>query len=345
VNKKNTPRVVLFIILLLQIVFAASGDYWTYRMWYDTGIEIEHYEPIWEKLRALIPWGFDIFKLVIWGGCLLLFTIMCRWHKSELLIAFPLFALFYMSNFSYARATIGYILIMFAFYLIVRLKESHYHRWYLLMIIVFYCVSLGLQMHRSIPLILAILTVSFFLKPQKHIIIGLLLFFPVISLVFNTVLFPYIMTVIADDTDTSRLVDYYLQGDVRGLKFFITVVILHLPFLVLFFVSFKNIIKREGSALVRKIAFAAFLTVYSSFLFYTIQTGNGLALFYRTLNMAYPFMLMSVAYSTKYINSHYKLTFIIVAYQSLFTLQTMLRVIFSPDSLYKQVYERYILGV
>ena len=343
VNNKRTPRIILFIVLLLLIVFAASGDYWTYRKWYDTGFETEHYEPIWDTIRLLIPWSFDFFRWVLWGGALVLFTIMCRLHKSELLIAFPLFALFYMNNFSYARATIGYMLILYAYFLIIRIKRNHYHSWLILLPVIACCLSIGFQMHRSMPLLLAILAASFFLKPHKNIIIGLLIFFPVISLALNTIVFPYVMNFVADDDDRLKYAEYYL-ADERGFNFFIRLILfIHLPFLLLYFVSFMNIIKKEKDAIVRKIAFVAFLIVYSAFLFYTIKEGNGLTLFYRTLNMAYPFMIMSVAYSTKYLNNHYKLTLIIVLYQALFSLQAMLRIIISPDSLYKQVYERYIM--
>ena len=102
----------------------------------------------------------------------------------------------------------------------------------------------------------------------------------------------------------------------------------------------------EQSTLVKKIAFSAFLIVYFALLFYTIKAGNGLAFFYRTLNMAYPFMLMSVAYSIKHLGNQYnKFTFVVVALYVLFTLQAMFRILINPDYLSKQVYEKYILGI
>lgn len=341
VNNKMRPRVVLFIALVLMAVFSATGDYWTYRRWYDTGIENLHFEPIWVKIRTMIPWGFDMFRLILWGGCLSLFTIMCKWHKSDLLITFTLFALFYIFGFSYARATIAYMLIFFAYYLIVMLKVNHYRRWLMVLIVVAFCVSIGLQMHRSMLILLAILAVSLFLKPQKNIIIALIILFPIISLLFNTVLYPYVMTYITSDVDTSRLVDTYLM-DTRGIIVFIRTIISNLPFLLLYFVSFVNIIKKEESFKVKKIAFSAFLIVYFAFIFYTIRAGNGLVFFYRTLNMAYPFMIMSVAYSMKYINNMYKLTFAVVIYQVLFQLLAIYQLLANPNYLYNQVYERYL---
>lgn len=343
VNNSTTPRIVLFIVLLLLIVFNASGDYWTYRMWYDSGTEIVHFEPIWETIRSIIPWGFDIFKLVLWGGCLILFTIMCKWHKSDLLIAFSLFALFYMGNYSYARATIAYMLILFAYYLIVRAKESHYRHWPLLLLIVILCVSIGTQMHRSMLILLAIAIFSFFLKPRKNSVILLLLFFPVISIVFNTIFFPYINSFISNDVDTARLMENYLK-DTRGIAAFFGQLLNHLPILILFFISIFNILKKDCLSLtVKRIAFCAFNIVYFSFLFYTIKAGNGLALFYRTLNMAYPFMIMTIAYNLKHINNMYILTLILVVYKVLMTFLVMYQVLINPDYLYNQVYQRYIL--
>lgn len=343
VNNSGTPRVVLFIALLLMIVFSASGDYWTYRMWYDTGTTIVHFEPIWETIRTIIPWGFDVFKLVLWGGCLLLFTIMCKWHNSDLLIAFSLFALFYMGNYSYARATIAYMLILFAYYLIVRAKEKQYRRWSLLLIIVILCVSIGSQMHRSMSILLAIAFFSFFLKPKKNSVIFLLLFFPVISFVFNSILFPYIKSYTANDLDTARLMESYLK-DKRGIEVFFRQLLDHLPIFILFFISLFNILKKDSLSLtVKRIAFFAFNIVYFSFLFYTIKAGNGLTLFYRTLNMAYPFMIMTISYSMKHINNMYILTFILVVYKVLYTFLVMFQMLSNPNYLYNQVYERYLL--
>lgn len=341
-NSSNTPRVVLFIVLLLLIVFCATGDYWSYRGWYDYGYENVHFEPIWENLRSLIPWGFDYFKLVLWGSCLCLFTIMCNWNKSDLLISFSLFGLFYMTNYSYARATIAYMLLLFAYYLLIRLREKRNRHRILILIIIAICIWFGLQLHRSMPMLLAIMIAVFFLKPQKNTFITLLVLFPIISIFFNTVLYPYILAYTAAETDISRLVDVYLFEDSRGFNAFIRQLIDHLPILLLFFVSFVNILKnKESSRTVRSISFLAFMIVYFAFLFYTIREGNGLTLFYRTMNMAYPFMIMSIAYSLKHINTMFVLTLAVVVYRVLLTFLIMFQMLSNTDYLYNQVLERY----
>ena len=193
INTSTTPRIVLFIVLLLLTVFCATGDYWSYRAWYDYGLENLHFEPMWETVRSIIPWGFDIFKLVLWGGGLLLFTIMCKWHKSDLLISYSLFALFYMINYSYARASIAYMLILFAYYLIIKSKEVYFLYLPLLLLLVSFCVWIGIQMHRSMILLSIILVGSLLIPARKKTIILLLLLFPIVSVIFNTILYPYII--------------------------------------------------------------------------------------------------------------------------------------------------------
>ena len=342
VNNSDTPRVVLFIVLLLLIVFCATGDYWSYRGWYDFDYENAHFEPMWEYLRSLIPWGFDLFKLIIWGGCLWLYTLMCKWNKSDLLISFSLFALFYIINYSYARATVAYMILLFAYYLLIRLKEKHSRHRILMLLTIAVCIWFGIQLHRSMPMLLAIMVAAFFLRPQKNVFIALLLFFPVISIVFNTFFYPYIVAYTAEEADVSRLIEVYLFEDTRGLMAFIRQLIEHLPMLLLFFVSFVNILKsKESSNTVKSISFLAFLIVYFAFLFYTIREGNGLPLFYRTINMAYPFMILSIAYSMKYINNMYRLTLVVVVYKVLLTFLIMFQVLSNPDYLYNQVFERY----
>ena len=337
----TTPRI-LFCVLLLLIVFGATGDYWSYRGWYDYGYENLHFEPIWENLRDLIPWGFDVFKLILWGGCLCLFTIMCRWSRSDLLVSFSLFALFYMSNYSYARATVAYMLLLFAYYLFVRVKEKNTCHRILMLSLIAICIWIGVQLHRSMPMLMAIMIAAMFLRPRKKTFTALLVLFPIISIVFNTILYPYILVNSSGDADVSRLREVYLFEDSRGLNAFIRQLILHLPMLLLFFVSFINILKKKVAlGVVRDIAFLAFMIIYFAFIFYTIREGNGLVLFYRTINMAYPFMIMSIAYSIKYSNNIRNLTLVVVIYQVLFTFLVMFQILSNPDYLYNQVFERY----
>lgn len=344
VNNSKVTRVALFVVLLLLVVFSATGDYWSYRAWYESEIEYLHFEPIWETIRSIIPWGFDVFKLVLWGGCLLLFTIMCKLHKSDLLISFSLFALFYIGNYSYARASIAYMLVLFAYYLIVVAKSVRLLHLPLLLLVVALCVWIGFQMHRSMLILLAMMAISLLLKPRKRIIKNLLLFFPLISIIFNTILYPYIVSFVSNDDDISRLMEVYIIEDTRGIYYFIRQIIEHLPILLLFFVSLKNIYKKDKiSIIAKKIAFLAFLIVYFAFVFYTIREGNGLALFYRTINMAYPFMILTIAYSMKYLNNMYNLTLILVVYRVLLTFLVMAQVLINPEYLYNQVYERYIM--
>ena len=340
-NSKRSTEVALFIALLLLVVFTATGDYWSYRFWYDQKIENIHFEPIWEKIRDLIPLGFDIFKLVLWGGCLYLYAKMCKWANADFRIVFTLFALFYMTNYSYARATIAYMLILFAYCLLIRIKEKRSKNKLGTIVIVAVCIGLGLQMHRSMPLLLAILASSWFLKPSKKTLIGLLLFFIISSIIFNTVLFPYFTTLLATSEDSNRLLEVYSE-DAREISYFVRLLFQYLPIVLLFLVSSFNILKRQDSSqFVRKVEFTGFMIVYAAFIFYTLKEGNGLVLFYRTLNMAYPFMLMTIAYSMKYINTMRNLTMVVVVYQVLFTILVMYQILSDPSYLYNQVFERY----
>ena len=343
VNTSTATPVVLFIIILILIIVSATGDYWSYRLWYDTGRENLHFEPIWNTIRSIIPWGFNIFRLILWGGGLILFTIMCKWNKTDLILSYSLFILFYTFYYCYARATVAYMLLLFAYYLVVRLKENHYRRWPLSLLLAILCVWIGLQMHRSMLILLMILAFSLFVKPRKQTFIVLLLLFPIISLIFNTILYPYFMFSVVDEEQTI-LMDRYLR-DKRGFNEFIKHLFRHLPILLLFFVSLINILKKKSvSPTVKKIAFCAFNIVYFSFLFYTIKAGNGLTLFYRTMNMAYPFMIMSIAYSLKCINNMYYLTLLTVTFKVLLTFLEIYQALINPDYLYNQVLERYYLG-
>lgn len=342
INTSTTPRIVLFIVLLLLTVFCATGDYWSYRAWYDYGLENLHFEPMWETVRSIIPWGFDIFKLVLWGGGLLLFTIMCKWHKSDLLISYSLFALFYMINYSYARASIAYMLILFAYYLIIKSKEVYFLYLPLLLLLVSFCVWIGIQMHRSMILLSIILVGSLLIPARKKTFILLLLLFPIVSVIFNTILYPYIILYINNDAEMARLMYVYLHEDTRGITVFWVQLFNHLPILLLFFVSLINILRKEDLPLaIKRIAFSSFLIVYFSFIFYSIREGNGLALFYRTMNMAYPFMIMSIAYSMKYINTMSHITLVVIVYKVAFTLLVMYQILTNPQYLYNQVFERY----
>lgn len=341
-NNSTSTRVFFFLVLSALIIYCATGDYWSYRIWYEDGFESIHFEPIWERLRSIIPWGFNIFKLVLWGGGLILFTIMCKWNKADLIISYTLFALFYMINYTYARASVAYMLILFANYLIIRIKGKSFIRSFCFLSLAALCIWLGLQMHRSMPILLALLAISLLLTPQKKTIVFLLVFFPAILFIFNTILYNFIVDYVSNDGEMYRLMNVYLYEDKRGLTAFIKQLFNHLPMLLLFFVSLINILKKENiHSYVKRIAFAAFVIVYFAFVFYALKEANGLALFYRTMNMAYPFMIMSIAYSMKYVNSMYYLTIIVVVVKILYTFLVIYQILANPDYLYNQVFERY----
>ena len=339
----KTVSTVLWVVFLSLCIIAVTGDYWTYMYWYNEGgVLDEHMEPIWINIKKMLPWNYTVFRAIVWGSGLVLMTKIiyyCRVNKS---VAFLLFGVFYILYYCYARAAIALAFILFGFihlYLGDSCEKSKFSR--RLIFIVF--SLLGLLMHRSIFLIVLPLLIALWIKLDRNSLKVLILLFPLLSLLFN-MLFPYLTSMAAENEFVGESASNYLSLDYNKLSRFFKELTDRLPMLILYGTAMIKISRHQiVPHYIRRVSTSAFLIIYLSLLFATVTSANGITFFYRIINMAYPFMIITVAYALQYAANMKKITLICIGLAIVMLLINIRFFMFiNPNAIWEQMNDRYL---
>lgn len=335
----------LWLILLLLCVYAVSGDYWTYKYWYEEGGDYydAHMEPIWNYIRKIIPWGFSVFRAVVWGAGLLLIAKIIDYCHVDKALTYCLIGVFYISYFSYARAAVALAFLAFGFVFLYRSKEevnSNRSRWLLFILFAW----IGLLMHRSMYIIIPALLLPLWIKLNRQSITVLIILFPLLSFLFN-VFFPYISSYAIESELVGDSASNYLTLEYDKTNRFLKELFDRLPMILFYLMAlFKLYKNKDIPDIIKKVSTAAFFILYTGFLFSTITNGNGMTFFYRTLNMAYPFMIITTAYTIHNVNQmkNESLFFVVVALLMLL-INIRFYIFINPNYIYEQMMNRYLL--
>lgn len=339
----KTVSAVLWVVCLFLCIIAVTGDYWTYMYWYNEGgVLDEHMEPIWNNLKNVLPWNYSVFRAIVWGSGLLLMAKIIDYCRVNKTVAFLLFGVFYILYFCYARAAIALAFILFGFihlYLGGSFERKKISRW--LIFVVF--SLLGLIMHRSIFLIVLPLLIALWIKLDRHSLRALIVLFPFFSLLFN-LFFPYFSGMAAENEFVGESASNYLSLDYDKFSRFFKELIDRLPMLILYGAAMIKISRFQiVPRYIRRVSTAAFLIIYLSFLFATVISANGITFFYRITNMAYPFMIVTVAYTLQYAANMKKITLICIGWAIVLLLINIRFFMFiNPNIIWEQLNDRYI---
>lgn len=345
-KRERGIKVILFLIICLSVFFV-NGDYWTYKNWYETDSDWTHIEESWRFIRTIIPYGYNWFRVFVWGMALLMFYFILKKTRVDKLTCLLLFVLLYTEKFCYARASLAYMCILLAFVILV--SARHQRSTKLIEIIVSIgLVVVGLSLHRSMPILCVCLLLSLLLGSSSKHYKMLYVFLPIVIVLFNYVVFPFTTDYFSGNDDFEHLVEVNIINDKRGLSSLLELLLSYVPILLLFFVSFskiKNNPSLEIDGVSVRIANAAFTVVYISVVFLFFNVGNGLTLFYRTLIMAYPFMLITIANALKnnLINKYVIIAALLFQWYHLY--EFLFYIILHPEYLQNQILDRlfYVL--
>lgn len=345
VNKNYYKQYNWFLPLLLlsalaaMCVFAVSGDYWSYKAWYNDYYTRYGFEPIWDVIKSYIPYGYDVFRLLVWGVGLVLFLIMCKIVKANIVLAFFLFGVFYIKFYCYARSAVALMFVLLSFVILYK-KDGTKRVWrYLLSISI---LIIGLMMHRSLIMAVPALICSRYVTFNRQTLVVLLLLYPIFAVVIN-ILFPYIAIVMNDSEFYGAKVEGYF-GNSRVTVTFLQAIIQRLPIIILYFISLRyaiyNKLKENNAGIINM---AAFLLLYTSFLFMSIRGGNTTVFVYRTLNMAMPFMILSIANTMMNIKEMGKFV-VVLSFYVLFEVLLSIRIFYiAPNIIINQMNDRYLI--
>lgn len=133
VNKLHTDVTYLFIIFftLYAIFYCVNDDYFQYRDWIygrDFGFWGKEMFYVYVILFCrFIPFDypFELFRLIVWGGAILLVFFTFRMYRKKLMPGLVLLMLFvfYSNAFCYARASLGMAVFFLGVSLYLRQKQ------------------------------------------------------------------------------------------------------------------------------------------------------------------------------------------------------------------------------
>lgn len=338
-NEKKSVPFLLGLVLILICVFAASGDYWTYKFWYEMGFSEEIIEPTLHWVKLLVPNNYDIYRAVVWGTGIVLFYLICVQCRLDVTMSMFLFVVFYMSMYTYSRASVAIILIAFGFLLY---NNNGFKLVYRILILLLF-VWLGLMTHRSMLVAVPAILLAPHIKISKNNIWIMIALFPILSIFFNFIM-PYVMGNILHYDYFGDKASSYLKNDSVEVTY-LNALLQRFPILFMYFYTlFQTDFNKCQNKSVLAANSAAFLILYTAFLIATITTINASVLFYRTLNMSAPFIIVAITYAIEVNRRRFKNAAIVASLYVLFNIILNIRVfLLRPDFIIIQINERYFL--
>lgn len=336
-REKSLLNNLFFLLLIMCVICNDNGDYYTYRNWFihtygETAETDEWIEPIYYWIRAVIPSSFLIFKAVIWGTGIFVFREICKKIGINQLLSYILFGIFYISAYSYARASLGIMITCYAFVSFINkdsLTKFHYIK------IVLLCI-LAMFLHKSTISLILILAVSLFSRFNKKTLIVLAILFVPLSAILNSSLDLFGEIVGLTEMQSERY--FSTESDVieRGSE-----IKLYYPILILLLISLFKLYKHQSllPPHIERIAAATILILYVATLLSTLTVTFAETIALRFYLMAFVPGLICCTYAIQEFRVNKKIIIFLIIYNVLFKLYAMALIIhYGAKSLLERYY-------
>lgn len=294
VKNKTYIQWYFYFLVLNVIIYCNGGDYWSNRLWVLDPVYRDndtHIEQFYLLIVRFLPSIFILFRLVVWGTGLFLYTKICERFKINIVCALSLFAILYVEHYSYARASLGIMTAIWGFSFWCDKSLLRNQKFFLKNIGI---IILSCSMHSSIIGLWAILACSYYLRFNAVTLIILLLSFEPLCLFFNNFLIPNIVHIV--DTHDIALNANYISGefnerDLSGLSRYYSASLLMLGY------CYYKLFKYKVPPHIEHFIMATILILYVASLFLSLKMGNSNTTALRFFLMAYPSGLITCAYA------------------------------------------------
>lgn len=303
-------------IILFALTSFINDDFFHY---YETMIEYKNgvmdsqylgIEMPYQHIIHFIQGNYALFRLIVWGGSLLLILISVKIFETNTYNTLFLILAGYIMIYSYARATLA--MSIYTLGVIIVCVESEHKFNLLKKIIGILIITLSIYFHRSmVPVV--ILSLFFILLPYKRKFAKIsLIIFPIIVFLFSTGLqividdLPLISNSFADDeTGILRKIEHYeeLTTATSNFKGYIGLILKYSTFYIPFVIIANRFRTSSEMINIRKRGLFLYLITYiiiaaaTSMLFLGISNS---VLFYRYLFMSFIPMSILISYMRKY---------------------------------------------
>ena len=213
-NNYRKNNLLWFYMFIFSIAAFYDGDFYHYmdivqNFSFDN---LSHLEIIYTPIIYFVERNYLLFRIIVWGGALLLTTYIFKRLKYETLYVYLyVFFILYIIRFAYVRAALSFAIFYCGLSYLI--KQSNYkYLSYLLGIVLIY---LSTFFHNS-AIILVAMTILLFVPLNRKLLISFVLLLPVMYILFKDFFF-YLLS--RDDLGTDGVVSNklvrYTEGDME----------------------------------------------------------------------------------------------------------------------------------
>lgn len=176
-------------------------------------------EAFYQYLISYIDGNYFLFRLVVWGGSLILIKYATQLFGANLYHTLFLILAGFIITFSYARATLAMAVLSVGIALVCLASEKNIRKRILYTIVGFAVMACSMYFHRSMLPVIAIAVGWLFMPWKKQIARYSLLLFPIFVAICSAVLkiaFEELFVVanaMEDETGTLLRAEYYAEQD------------------------------------------------------------------------------------------------------------------------------------
>ena len=176
-------------------------------------------EAFYQYLISYIDGNYFLFRLVVWGGSLILIKYATQLFGANLYHTLFLILAGFIITFSYARATLAMAVLSVGIALVCLASEKNIRKRILYTIVGFAVMACSMYFHRSMLPVIAIAVGWLFMPWKKQIARYSLLLFPIFVAICSAVLktaFEELFVVanaMEDETGTLTRAEYYAEQD------------------------------------------------------------------------------------------------------------------------------------
>ena len=310
----RTRTVLLFCGLLLFALTSFVGDdffhYYDFMSEYRGqvfGDQEFGLEAFYQYLISYIDGNYFLFRLVVWGGSLVLTTYATKKFDANIYHTLYLILAGFIITFSYARATLAMATFYVGAVLVSVASEENIKKRAIHTILGFAIMACSMYFHRSMLAVLALAFCWLFIPWKKQITRFSLLLFPILVMICSFIMktaFEELFVVantVEDDSGTLLRAEYYAEQDVvvnnvNGLiRLAFHYAAFYLPFFIIGITTLsKGVVEQmsKRSIWLYQIIFLIFIFA-TSFLFMEADMGT---LLDRYLYMSFIPMTILIAY-------------------------------------------------
>ena len=328
-NKIRNNNIINTFVIFLIITFCTytywSGDYFHYYdiyVFFQKNHIVFHLEDIYEDI-LLFSSTYETFRLCIWGSGILIILFSAKLlHVKQSQILY-LFIIFYLLKYSYARAAFAITILSFGYILLLKYLTNK--RNIILLLLSVFILIFSTQFHDSIVMALAVVPLSF-IPLNKHRIILLMVFYPLLVYIVNTFFFPFILNNIVDEEDVyvsaiENTTTILAHGKNVGTLVVNTLTVLPIYLSMAYLIHKVYFLKIEISKTTHYLLNFSFLLIYTSALFAFLPNNQDIY-YFRILFMSYvPLIFVLSRYiSSIGVSKYLNYIFYLAAFNQLYTL-------------------------